>query len=204
VERFQGNTEQSRIFYEEALMTFRTMGDKGCGSIALAGLGRVALDQDDLKAATLLAQECLGLSREVGFKTVEAQALRLLGQCDLAQGNHDSARNYFIESIGLEAELDHREGIAENLEGIASLAAAQSDYNQAARLFSAAETLRAKLGIPLPPADASNLEKWKTISQEELGDKAYIDAKEKGKALALDQAIELATNQAKGKRREIH
>ena len=192
VERFQGNTKQARTLYEEALASFRTMGDKGCGSIALAGLGRVALDQNDIKGATPLAQECLSMSREVGFKAVEAQALRLLGQCDLAQGNHNSAQKHFIESIRLEEELDHREGIAENLEGIASLAAAQSEYDQAARLFSAMETLRATLGIPLPPADALNLGKWKAIVRDGLNKAAYKSAQEEGRAFTFNQAIELA------------
>jgi len=192
VERFQGNTKQARDLYEDALASFQTMGDKGCGSIALAGLGRVALDQDDIEGATSLAQECLNMSREVGFKAVEAQALRLFGQCDLAQDKHVSAKKYFIESIRLEKELDHREGIAENLEGIACLAAAQSEYNQASRLFSAADTLRTTLGIPLPPADASNLDKWKTIVCDELGDEAYKSAQEEGRALTAEQAIELA------------
>jgi non-specific serine/threonine protein kinase len=192
VERFQGNTKQARTLYEEALASFRTMGDKGCGSIALAGLGRVALDQNDIKGATPLAQECLSMSREVGFKAVEAQALRLLGQCDLAQGNHNSAQKHFIESIRLEEELDHREGIAENLEGIASLAVAQSEYDQAARLFSATETLRATLGIPLPPADALNLEKSKAIVRDGLNKAAYKSAQEEGRAFTFNQAIELA------------
>ena len=196
VERFQGNTDRSRMFYEEALATFRSMGDKGCGSIALAGLGRVALDQDDQNGATSLAQECLNMSREVGFKTVEAQALRLLGQCNLVQGNHESAQKYFIESINLEKELDHREGIAENLEGISCIAVAQSQFGPAIQLFSAAEILRATLGIPLPPADASNLENCKTAAQDELDDAAYTEAKEIGKALSIDQVIELASKLA--------
>ncbi|MGB6867578.1 MAG: tetratricopeptide repeat protein, partial [Candidatus Aminicenantaceae bacterium] len=199
VERFQGNTKQARNLYEEALASFRSMGDKGCGSIALAGLGKVALDQDDIKGATSLAQECLGMSRGVGFKAVEAQALSLLGQCGFAQGNHESARKYFVESIQLEEELDHREGIAENLEGIASLAAAQSEYDEAARLFSAVEALRTTLGIPLPPADASNLEKWKTSVRDGLGESAYKSAQEEGKTLTTEQAIGMAIGLAKGK-----
>ena len=133
------------------------------------------------------------MSREVGFKVVEAQALRLLGQCALAAGDHDSAGTHFIDSIHLEEELDHREGIAENLEGIASLAAAQSKHNQAVQLFSSAEALRATLGIPLPPADASDLENWKTISRDELGDTVYASVKAKGAALTMDKAIKLAT-----------
>jgi predicted ATPase/class 3 adenylate cyclase/tRNA A-37 threonylcarbamoyl transferase component Bud32 len=191
VERIQGNTVQARALYEESLASFRTMEDKGCASIALSGLGRVALDQDDIEGAISLIQECLSLSREISFKAVEAQALRLLGQCDLAQGDHKSARKHFIESIHLEQALDHREGIAENLEGIASIAAAQSDCQQAARLFSATEALRVTLGIPLPPVDASKLEKWKAIVRDELGETGYKSAQEEGSTLTIEQAIEL-------------
>jgi predicted ATPase/uncharacterized protein HemY len=196
VERYQGNTEKARDLYEEALTSFRTMGDKGCGSIALAGLGRVALDQDDIEGATSLAQECLNMSRDVGFKAVEAQALRLFGQCDLAQDNHESAKRYYIESIKLEEELDHREGIAENLEGIACLSAAQSEYENAVKLFSAAENLRVSLGIPLPPADATNLETCKTVARDGLGEVPYKSAREDGKALTAERTIEMAVQMA--------
>jgi len=199
VERYQGDIKQARDLYEEALASFRTMGDKGCSSIALAGLGRVALDQDDIEAATSLAQECLSMSREVGFKAVEAQALRLYGQCDFNQGNHKSARKHFVESIKLEEELDHREGIAENLEGIACLAATQSEYTQAARLFSAADNLRTTLGIPLPPADASNLEKCKTTVRDGLGEKTYKSEQAKGKDFSIEQAIKLAKGKEHGR-----
>jgi hypothetical protein len=120
----------------------------------------------------------------------------LFGQCDLAQDNHESAIKYFIESIKLEAELDHREGITENLEGIACLAAAQSEYDNAAKLFSAAENLRATLGIPLPPEDASNLEKCKTNVCDGLGKVAYKSAQDEGKTLAAEQTIEMAVQMA--------
>ncbi len=191
LERIQGNTMQARALYEESLASFRTMGDKGCASITLAGLGRVAIGQDDITGAKSLILECLSLSREINFRAVEAQALRLLGHCDLAQGDHRSARKHFIESIHLEQELDHREGIAENLEAIASVAAARSEYELAARLFSATKALRVTLGIPLPPADASDLEQWKAIVRDGLGEESYKSAQKEGSTLTIEQVVEL-------------
>ncbi len=192
VERYQGNTTQARSLYEKSLESFRTMGDKGCASIALAGLARVALDQADTEGATSLIQECLGLSREISFRAVEADALRLHGRCHLSQGNHKLAQKDFIESLELERELDHREGIVLNLEGIASTAAALSDAEQAARLFSATEALRMNLGISISQVDASDLEKWKKIVRDKLGEEAYESAKAEGSNLTTEQAIELA------------
>ncbi len=192
VERFQGNAGQAHSLYEESLKSFRTMGDKGCASIALVGLGRVALDQGNMPDATSLARECLNVSREIRFRRVEAQALRLLGQCCLAGEDPSSARKNFVESIHLEQELDHREGIAENLEGIACVAAAQSEFEQAARFFSAAEALRVDLGIPLPPVEASDLEKWKAAVRDGVDEAAYKSAQAEGNTLTIEQAIELA------------
>ena len=192
VERYQGNTAQARSLYEKSLASFRTMGDKGCASIALAGLARVALDQADIAGATSLIQECLSLSREISFRAVEADALRLCGQCHLSQGNHGLARKHFIESLDLERELDHREEIVLNLEGIASAAAALSDTEQAARLFSTTEALRVNLGISISQVDASDLEKWKKIVRDELGEEAYKSARAVGSTLTTEQAIELA------------
>jgi tetratricopeptide (TPR) repeat protein len=192
VERYQKNTAQARSLYEKSLESFRTMGDKGCASIAVAGLGRVALDQADTEGAISLIKECLSLAREIGFRAAEADALRLYGQFYLSQGSYGPARKHFIESLDLERELDHREGIILNLEGLASTAAALSESEQAAQLFSAAEELRANLGIPLPHADASDLEKWNDVVKEKLGDEVLEQEQAKGKTLAIEQVIELA------------
>jgi predicted ATPase len=192
VERYQGNTAEARSLYEKSLESFRTMGDKGCASIALAGLGRVALDQADVTGASSLIQECLNLAREIGFKAVEADALRLYGQYHLSQGSYGPARKHFIESLDLEQELDHREGIILNLEGIASTAAALSNSVQAAQLFSATEALRAHLGIPLPQADASDLEKWNEVARKKLGVEVLKQEQAKGRTLTIEKAIELA------------
>jgi len=192
VERFQGNKAQAHALYEESLKSFRTMGDRGCASIAIVGLGRVALDQGYITEAKSLGRECLNISREIRFKRVEAQALRLLGQCCLAEGDPSSARKHFIESMHLEQEVDHREGIGENLEGIACVTAAQFEFEQAARLFSAAEALRAGLGLPLPPVDAAELEKWKAAVRDGTDEAAYKSAQKEGSVLTMEQAIELA------------
>ncbi len=198
VERFQGNKVHAQALYEESLESFRTMGDKGCASIAIVGLGRVALDQGHIKEAASLGRECLNVTREIRFKRVEAQALRLLGQCCLAEGEPSSARKHFVESLHLVQEMDHREGIVENLEGIACVTAAQSEFEQAALFFAAAEALRASLGIPLPPVDASELEKWKAAVRSGADEAAYKSAQREGSALTMEQAIDLAKGKIPG------
>jgi tetratricopeptide (TPR) repeat protein len=193
VERLLGNTAKARALYEDSLESFRAMGDKGCASIALLGLGRVALDQGDINGAISLSLECLSLSREIRFKAVEAQALKLLGLSDLAREDYEAAWRHFIDGLHLEKELDHRVEMVENIEGLACASAAMSDYKRAAQLFSAAEAFRADLGIPLPPVEASDLERWKANVRDGLGEKAYASAYAEGSALTIAQSVDLAT-----------
>ncbi len=196
VERLLGNSAEARALYEESLESFRTMGDKGCASIALLGLGRVALDQGDIDGAISLSRECLNLSRDIRFKAVEAHVLRLLGQCDLARDDHESARKHFLEGLHLEKESDHKVEMIENVEGLACAAAAMSEYKRAAQLFAAAEAFRATMGIPLPPVEASDLEKWKAKVRDGLGEKAHETAHAEGSVLTVDQAVDLVTRKA--------
>ncbi|TFH36087.1 MAG: tetratricopeptide repeat protein [Anaerolineales bacterium] len=192
VERALGNLEKARALYEESLVDFRAIGDKGCASIALMGLGQVALNCADPESAMSYIEESLTLSREVGIPHKVAEDLIILGLVELNRGNQAFAEEHFKESMGIAQELDSRECIAANLEGIARLSVTQEDFERAAQLFSAAAILRESLGIPVPPIDQIDLEKWNSTIRAELGQASFERVQRKGSLISLEQAIRLA------------
>jgi hypothetical protein len=89
-------------------------------------------------------------------------------------------------------ELGAKPGLACALEGFASIAAARGAHERALQLAGAAARMRADAGIPLPPPDQQDLERWLAPSREALGTAAAELAVERGTLLELDRALDLA------------
>jgi predicted ATPase/class 3 adenylate cyclase len=197
VERAQGNLEKAHALYEEGLADFRAMGDISCAANSLLGLGRVAFNRGDPEGAISYIEESLKLSREAGIRHEVADALIILGLAELEYGDKASAEDHFREGLILAQELDNKEHISASLEGIARLLVMREDYKRAAQLFSAVAKLRESLGIPVPPIDRAEIEKWNAIIHEEL-DQATLDrAQQEGSSISIEKAIELAMESQK-------
>ncbi len=198
VERAQGNLEKAHALYEESLEDFRAMGDKNCACNSLLGLGRVAFNRGDPEAAISYIEESLKLSREVGVRHEVAEALNILGLAELEYGDQASAEDHFREGLILAQELDSKKRISDSLGGIARLSVVREDYKRAAQLLSAAAKLRDSLGIPVPPIDQAEIDKWSAILHEELDQVTLDSAQQEGSSISIEQAIELAMESQKG------
>jgi predicted ATPase/class 3 adenylate cyclase len=197
VERAQGNLEKAHALFEEGLEDFRAMGDISCAAISLLGLGRVAFNRGDPEAAISYIEESLKLSREAGIRHDVADDLISLGLAELEYGDQVSAENRFREGLILAKELDSQEHISASLEGIARLSAVRKNFKCAAQLFSAAAKLRESLGIPVPPIDRAEIEKWNAIIHEELDQVTLDSAQQEGRSISIEQAVELAMESQK-------
>ncbi len=96
------------------------------------------------------------------------------------------------ESLGINRELDDRLALAYLFEAIGCLSAAQNEPERAMQLVGMAATLRETIGAPLPPAEASRLQDRLAPARAALGEEALRTAENTGRALSLDEAIELA------------
>ena len=99
---------------------------------------------------------------------------------------------YYSESMGINRELDDRQALAYLFEALGCLAAAEADPERAMRLVGAASALRQAIGAPLPPTEASRLHDRLAPAREQLSAEALQAAEAAGRALSLDEAIELA------------
>jgi tetratricopeptide (TPR) repeat protein len=178
--------------YERGLDTFQEIGDKGCSIIALTGLGKVALDQEDHNTAKKHLTESLRLARETENEQGEAIALRLLGFCALGSEDLSGANDYFQECLAIERKRDNVEGITLCLEGAARLFAARDDWKQAIRLIGFVDNLRNQIGVPLSPADEDSLDKWKSDVRNKLGEENFRREESEGRSLTLEGAVEIA------------
>jgi hypothetical protein len=103
------------------------------------------------------------------------------------------ARARLHESLALQREIGNRHGIAECLGAMAGVALAVGDPDRAARLLGAQAAVLGRIGVPLSPADRAELERDHAAARERLGAAAFDAALVASDALALDEAIALAT-----------
>jgi hypothetical protein len=78
------------------------------------------------------------------------------------------------------------------LEKIADVFVAQQYPEQAARLLGAAEALRVATHVPVPPVDQTDYERTVAAARAHLDEATFAAAWAEGRAMTLEQAIDLA------------
>jgi hypothetical protein len=121
-----------------------------------------------------------------------AWLLFLHGELHRLDGALRSALGAFREALVLARELDAKDHIQSTLDGIARVYAAEDKSQEATWLQGAAEALRDRLGFPLNPADVARHEAAVALVRARLGDERLASEWARGRAMPLDEAIELA------------
>jgi hypothetical protein len=98
----------------------------------------------------------------------------------------------YENSLVTQRELGDTGKIAESLEGIASVVAALGLSLRAARIWGAAEGLREEIGSPLRPYERPNYYRHVVAARTREDNAAFDRAWQEGRALPLEQAMELA------------
>ena len=139
----------------EALVAFRASGDLSSAASTLINLGASALYAGQPVAAGEHLQQALALARRIGFQEGIAWALHELAIVGRYQrrGFRDAAP-LLREALVVHRRLGDRWRAASVLEEIAITVLARTDPAAAVEVLGAAETLRAQLDAPIPPAEA--------------------------------------------------
>ncbi len=134
-------------------------------------------------------EEALALQREAGDIQSVAIYLSNLGEVARDLGEHAAAVAYYREGLGLWADLKDRWNTAATLDGLAGLAAELRRPDAAVRLFGAAAAMRDAAGVPLPPNERAEHERYLGLAREALGEASFAAAWKAGQSLALEEAI---------------
>jgi predicted ATPase/class 3 adenylate cyclase/Tfp pilus assembly protein PilF len=193
----QGDLASARALFEESLAISRELRNRiGIGD-SLNNLGNVAYAQGDYPTARVLFEEDLAIGRELGDLSEIARSLNNLGNVAYNQSDNPTAQLRFEENLAIERELGYRRGIAYALEGLAAVGAALGRSLRAARIWGTAERLREEIGSPLPPNERPRHDRRAAAARATLGDDAAFDhAWQEGRTLTVEQAIELALEDA--------
>ncbi|HJQ14018.1 MAG TPA: tetratricopeptide repeat protein, partial [Anaerolineales bacterium] len=192
IARFQRDLTGARQMNEESLALFREMGDRWAVGQLLNNQACVASDQGEYAEARLLLQESLLIRRQLGDKAGLALSLNTLADVVLDEGKFGDARPLLDESLVINRELGDQTAIAYLIEDYAGLAAAESKLEKALRLAGFAHALRESIGAPLPPSEQARVDRMVAPARGTLPESLVAMEWEAGRALELEQAIELA------------
>jgi non-specific serine/threonine protein kinase len=192
----QGDTARANEIYQEGIDLCREAGYTYRLPDFLFSLGYQLLLEGDYERGASLNAEAAALSREHGYKRSLDFALDNQGWAALLQGDHERARAFYEESLVVCKELGDKACASESLDGLACVAGAGGEASRAATLFGAAHAMRETLGEAVAfqhtPEELSWREPHRATSRSRLGEQAWEETLEKGRAMGLEEAIEYA------------
>jgi len=148
----RGHYSEGRRWLEEAL-AMDGRGSLESRAMALAGVGALALEQDELDRAEEASAEGLELLLHEATERSEAKLYLLLtlGHVALEREDYSRATELFEESIALSREMGHGWGLASSVMSLATLTHEQGDSQRATELYEESIDLfrerGAKLGL---------------------------------------------------------
>ena len=192
VSEYSGDLVASRRYHEQALRLRTELGDRRALAVSLTNLGTIAVLEHDYEAARTHFEEAMRLNREVGDSWMVANAENNLGNATRGLGEYETAQRHYAASLHAYREYDDKWALAFLIEDIGQLAALCGEGERAFELVGAADALRDEIGTPRAPGLEEELERELAPARRALGDVAAAEARARGQALALADALDLA------------
>ena len=191
-----GNQSLAKSYYEHSLAISHSMKDAEGTSIAVSHLAILDFLQGDHDHAIALCRETLEIARELGNRRIMAISLTTLGFALWAKGDLEQAEMQLRQALTLQAALTDPRIAQYSLVGMALLALAGDQPDRAAKLLGAADALRGRMGISLPPSQRSHYDLLVESIRLELDEASFEKDLAEGGSMSLHRAIEFALAQS--------
>ena len=194
MEFIQGHSTQGRAHLQESLDISRRINNKPAIPRVLIHLGNYLQSEGDYHAASQYYEESLAISREMGEGHLTMIVLIAMGDLALAQKNTLQAREYYKESLEIGIKLKNKWMVATMILNFAEILCAEEHYSGSVRLQGFAETLFRE-SDSLTETHMAAIKRTAEIPKKHLGEDSYQKDFDIGKALKLEQAVEIALKQ---------
>lgn len=186
------NYERAHQIFQEVLSIYQEQKNKRGQIYIHCCLGCVAVLKGINEEAKLHFLEADQLAKQMGDQAWIVDCMFFLGRLARFQGKYQQARSLLDRHLPLALETNQRYDIIRDLYEYASLARAQGHLQRAATLLGAASRLSECHACPLIPFDQHFYECEDIEIQATLGKEAFVQAWEKGAAMALATAVAYA------------
>jgi predicted ATPase/DNA-binding SARP family transcriptional activator len=156
-----GDPYAAQPILEEAVQTARQSPSPVLHAIALYWRGLAARARGEFELAQSSFEQGIGIGRSMNNPPSIGHPLTQLGRLLLSRGalgDSAVALTMLLEALELHRANDDRWGIAWALEGLAIVSTQHGSAERAARLQAGAESLRATMAAPRPPAERAEAE----------------------------------------------
>ena len=176
---------------EKSMTLFREGGDKWGYALAVMCLASAAHRNDDQAKALALNEQALTGFRELGETYFQSVCLWASGHLRAKLGDWKVGLGELRESLTLSRRLDSKLEVASGLLRLAEVEQHLEDPARAVRLYWAARSVYDSIGVRYW-GDNPNLEKRLASCRAALGEAAFTEAVERGRAMTREQAIAYA------------
>jgi non-specific serine/threonine protein kinase len=193
VAAMSGDFAAARSRTEESLEIFRELGDLQHVHFILADLAHSIWHGGNLEDAQAMLEDLLRTATDLGAQS-RLMALWTLGLIARDQRDYVAARPYFVEAMALGRASGEMRYTTHLLEAFAWLDA-EDHPRRAALLLGAAEALRERINYPLPRSHREDYDHPAAAIAGAIGGDAFEKAKAEGRAITLEEAVEVALSQ---------
>ncbi len=188
-----GNFPQARAWLEESLELQLPLGAPGFVS-TLGYLIKLGIYDGDVVAARAYGDEVHSMTKNAGMTMSWPYlwSLANLGYIALRAGDIAQAKEMFRLTIQQFQKANGLIGIVYAVEGLASLKVNQEHFERATKLFAWADAMREKMGDTRPPIEQDSVERDLAIIHSKIDDATFESLSAEGRAMTVEQAIELA------------
>jgi predicted ATPase/class 3 adenylate cyclase len=195
---YEGNLALAQSMREQSLTIWQALGDRHQIGFTISNMGMLAAVQGDYVRAEQSLAEGVRLMQEFGDKNSLSAAARFWGYALLYQDNDKAAATKFRESLTLNWELGDRQAVGACFAAYASLAVVREDFRRAVLLLGATDRVCESLDMRLLPHDQPFFDRCTSAARAKLDAAAFNAAWEAGRAMTIEQAIDLALKEANG------
>ena len=188
----QGDYPTARRHFLEALVWRRQLGTRWIIASGLRQVANLMCLQGDYQQAEPLYTEALAMARALGDQHSEAGIAQALGEVVIHRGDIEQATILLAESLSSFRKWADALGIARCLIGFVNLLQAQKDMERAAHLLGFVEAWLESNQLHLVIFDHANYARGIAAARAQLDEAAFTAAWAEGRAMMLEQAIELA------------
>ena len=191
-----GDLDRAERVLKESLEMVREQGDTWRTAHTMNHLTVMALRRDDRPRAAGYAEEALAHTRQTGDRYAANVALSLLAQMAWESDEQERAAGHWREALRLSYELTNKANSASSIQGLATVAGVRGELRRAVRLLGAAEALQEAAGLVLYAYTTYTSNEphqcAASAAREELGERAWKEARDEGRAMTFEQAVEYA------------
>jgi predicted ATPase/class 3 adenylate cyclase len=193
---WQGNYLAGQKYLEESLNICRDLEDKFMIWQVLDDLGEAARVLNEYEKAKACYQESLSIHQELGMKSQTfIPSFLNLGYTVLHLMDDRQALSYFQEALTISRESNQKDYFIHCLAGFAAVAVVRGKGRVASLLYDAVDSqiqTESYTSSPFDPAYRLELDRYQPLCRAQLGGTAFESTRSEGRALTMEQAIELA------------